>query len=131
MTATPDSFSMSDLEALLQDAPQDITDIQPEASEDSDDREERLTRLAARGLDAITEDLDGCDAAQVEKVILHLITDKMIEWHSRVGHRIAEDGDAMSAMGWNRDAGKFQAIANILATIVVGPEDFTAIASHQ
>jgi len=125
MTATPDSFSMSDLEAMLQDAPRDITDIQPEASEDSDDRQERLSLLAARGLDSIIEDLDGADACQVEKVILHLITDKMIEWHSRVGHRLSEDGDTRSAMGWHRDAGKFQAIANILDTITVGPEDFT------
>lgn len=131
MTATPDSFSMADLEAMLEIAPQDITDIQPEASEDSDDRQERLTSLAARGLDEMTKDLDGCDAAQVEKVILHLITDKMIEWHSRVGYRIAEDGETISAMGWHRDAGKFQAIANILATITVGPEDFTAGAIAQ
>ena len=125
MTATPDSFSMSDLEALLQDAPRDITDIQPEASEDSDDRQERLSLIAARGLDAIVDDLDGADACQVEKVILHLITERMIEWHSRVGARMAEDGDFRSAMGWHRDAGKFQAIMNILDTITVGPEDFT------
>ena len=116
---------MSDLEALLEDAPRDITDIQPEASEDSDDRQERLSLIAARGLDAIIKDLDGADACQVEKVILHLITDKMIEWHSRVGARMAEKGDNHSAMGWHRDAGKFQAIANILDTITVGPEDFT------
>ena len=122
---------MADLEAMLESAPQDITEIQAEASEDSDDREERLTSLACAGLDKIIDDLDGCDAAQVEKVILHLITDKMIDWHSRVGHRISEEGDAMSAMGWLRDAGKFQSIANILATITVGPEDFTAGATAQ
>jgi len=116
---------MSDLEALLQNAPQDITDIQPEASEDADEREDRLTRLAARTLDAMLEPLDGQDAAQVEKVILHLITQKMVEWHSRVGHRLAEDGDTRSAMGWHRDAGKFQSILNIRDTVTVGPEDFT------
>ena len=125
MTATPDSFSMSDLEALLQDAPRDITDIQPEASEDADERQERLTALAARTLDEMLEPLDGQDAAQVEKVILHLIAQKMVEWHSRVGHRLAEDGDTRSAMGWHRDAGKFQSILNILDTVTVGPEDFT------
>ena len=116
---------MSDLEAMLQDAPRDITDIQPEASEDTDEREDRLTKLAAQALDALTDPLDGQDAAQVEKVILHLIATKMVEWHSRVGYRIAEDGDLKSAMGWHRDAGKFQAILNILDTITVGPDDFT------
>ena len=117
---------MSDLEAMLQDAPRDITDIQPEASEDTDEREDRLTKLAAQALDALTDPLDGQDAAQVEKVILHLIATKMVEWHSRVGHRISEeDSDYMAAMGWHRDAGKFQAILNILDTITVGPDDFT------
>ena len=125
MTATPDSFSMSDLEALLQDAPRDITDIQPEASEDSDEREKRLTKLAASTLDAMIEPLDGQDSAQIEKLILHMIAQKMIEWHSRVGHRLAEDGENMAAMGWLRDAGKFQSILNILDTVTVGPEDFT------
>ena len=116
---------MADLEAMLENAPQDITDIQPEASEDSDDREERPTRLAAHTLDAMLEPLDGQDAAQVEKLILHLIAQKMIEWHSRVGHRLAEEGETTAAVGWLRDAGKFQAVLNILDTVTVGPEDFT------
>ena len=116
---------MSDLEAMLQDAPRDITDIQPEASENTDERQERLTSLAATTLDAMLDPLDGQDAAQVEKVILHLIAQKMVEWHSRVGHRLAEDGDTSSAIGWLRDAGKFQSILNILDTVTVGPEDFT------
>ena len=116
---------MSDLEALLQDAPQDITDIQPEASEESDERADRLTRLAAQTLDALIDGMDGADACQVEKAILHMIASKMVEWHSRVGNRLAEDGDLRSSMGWLRDAGKFQAVLNILDTISVGPEDFT------
>ena len=125
MTATPDSFSMSDLEAMLQDAPKDITDIQPEASEDSEDRCERLTRLAAQALDNLIDEMDGVDAAQTEKAILHMIAEKMLEWHSRVGMRLADEGDHRSAMGWLRDAGKFQAVLNIIETIGVGPEDFT------
>ena len=125
MTATPDSFSMSDLEAMLQDAPRDITDIQPEASENTDERQERLTSLAATTLDAMLDPLDGQDAAQVEKLILHLIAQKMVEWHSRVGHHMIEDGELKSGMNWHRDGGKFQAILNILDTITVGPEDFT------
>ena len=125
MTATPDSFSMSDLEAMLQDAPKDITDIQPEASEDSDERADRLTRLASQALDDLIEGMDGQDAAQTEKAILHMISAKMLEWHSRVGVRLADEGDHRAAMGWLRDAGKFQAVLNILDTIGVGPDDFT------
>ena len=125
MTATPDSFSMADFEAMLENAPQDITDIQPEASEDSDERAERLTRLAAQALDKLIDEMDGVDAAQTEKAILHMIAEKMLDWHSRVGIRLANDGDHRSAMGWLRDAGKFQAVLNILDTVGVGPEDFT------
>ena len=125
MTATPDSFSMADLQAMLENAPQDITDVQPEAPENSEDRTERLTRLAAQALDNLIEDMDGVDAAQTEKAILHMIAEKMLEWHSRVGMRLADDGDHRSAMGWLRDAGKFQAVLNIVETIGVGPDDFT------
>ena len=39
-------------------------------------------------------------------------------------HAISE-GEARGAIGWARDAGKFQAIANILSTIEVGDDDFT------
>ena len=116
---------MSDLEAMLQDAPKDITDIQPEASEDSENRTERLTRLAAQALDNLIDEMDGVDAAQTEKAILHMIAEKMLEWHSRVGMRLADEGDHRSAMGWLRDAGKFQAVLNIIETIGVGPDDFT------
>ena len=116
---------MSDLEAMLESAPQDITDIQPEASEDSDERADRLTRLASQALDDLIEGMDGQDAAQTEKAILHMISAKMLEWHSRVGVRLADEGDHRAAMGWLRDAGKFQAVLNILDTVGVGPEDFT------
>ena len=69
--------------------------------------------------------MDGQDAAQTEKAILHMIAEKMLEWHTRVGVRLADEDDHNAAMGWLRDAGKFQAILNILSTIGVGPEDFT------
>ena len=36
-----------------------------------------------------------------------------------------EEGQTEQAMGWSRDAGKFQAIWNILATISVDHDDFT------
>ena len=125
MTATPDSFSMADLEAMLENAPQDITDIQPKAPESEEDRVDRFVSMATEALDNLTEDLSGQDAAQVEKAILHMISTKMVEWHSRVGHRVAEEGDLRSAIGWLRDAGKFQAMLDSLVNIGVGPNDHT------
>ena len=121
MTATPDSFSTADLARLLKDAPQDITDRAPEP----EDRKLRLVELAQDLLAEGIKDLDGGDAAQLHKIILHILTDHMIEWHSSVSAHAIRDGEHKAAIGWARDAGKFQAIANILSTIEVGDDDFT------
>ena len=121
MTATPDSFSAADLAKLLENAPQDITDCAPEP----EDRKLRLVELAQDLLAEGIKDLDGCDAAQLHKIILHILTDHMIEWHSSVSAHAIHDGEHKAAIGWARDAGKFQAIWNILATISVDHDDFT------
>lgn len=123
MTATPDSFSMADLEALFEDAVRE-EDLAPKFDQD-DCSEDFITSLAAKSLDAIMEPLSGKQACMVEKVILHLITQRMIEWHSRVGAKLSEDSDTGAAIGWSRDAGKFQAILCILETIQVSDDDFT------
>ena len=36
-----------------------------------------------------------------------------------------EDGEHSAALGWARDAGKFQSILNILDTVEVCDDDFT------
>ena len=124
MTATPDSFSSVELAKLLANAPQDITDREPEI-ESEDDRQSRLIEIAQQAIESCTEDLDGGEAAQVHKLIMHMLVDHMIEWHSKVSHKLIKQGEAMPAIGWARDAGKFQAIANILSTIECGDDDFT------
>ena len=128
MTATPDSFSSVDLAKLLENAPQDIVDRIVEADETPESKQQRLTRIAEKCIQDVTDPLDGADAAQVHKVILHLLVDHMIEWHSKVSHHLFRDGEPMAALGWARDAGKFQAIANILSTIECGDDDFTCTA---
>ena len=123
MTATPDSFSLADLEALYEDAVRE-EDITPEVDPD-DCSQEFITSTAATALDELMEPLSGKQACMVEKVILHLVTQRMIEWHSRVGAKLADDSDSRSSVGWSRDAGKFQAILCILDTIGVSDDDFT------
>jgi hypothetical protein len=124
MTATPDSFSLSDLQAMLESAPLDITDREPETEAD-DDRQSRLIKIAEDAVESFTEPLDGGDAAQVHKIVMHMLVDHMIEWHSKVSHELIRQGEDMAPIGWARDAGKFQAIANILSTIECGDDDFT------
>ena len=50
------------------------------------------------------------------------IIDRMIQFHERVAERVDEESDGPAA-AWLKDAGKFQAIMNILQTIECGPDD--------
>ena len=122
MTATPDSFSMADLQAMLESAPLDITDQDTPISRD---KKSWIIELAETTLQNAVEPLDGGEAALLHKVMLHTLVDHMIEWHSTVAAHAAEQGEIGASIGWARDAGKFQAIANALETIEVGPDDFT------
>ena len=120
MTATPDSFSMADLEALMENAP-----AEPEVITDPEEQaQERIVSIAEDALNFATELSEG---PIVHKVMLHLITQKMMQWHTDISARMMDDGETKSAMGWARDAGKFQAIMNILDTISVDNDDFTCV----
>ena len=126
MTTTPDSFSAADLESLFENAvrEEDIT-----AEIDTEDcSQEYIINLACKALEDLEEKLSSKQACLIEKVILSLITDRMIEWHSTVSVRLNDENeDTIGSLGWARDAGKFQAIANILSTIQVTDDDFTAV----
>ena len=58
----------------------------------------------------------------VHKLMIVAIVDRMIQFHERVAERMDEEGDG-PAGAWLKDAGKFQAIINILQTIDCGPDD--------
>ena len=114
---------MSDLENLYQEAVrEDDLVIKPDQDDIS---EEFIREFAATALDASFERLSGKQTALVEKVMLHMICNRMIEWHSKIGVHLSEQGEHMAALGWLRDAGKFQSIVCLLETIGVSDEDFT------
>lgn len=58
----------------------------------------------------------------VHKLMIVAIVDRMIQFHERVAEQIEEE-DAGHPSAWLKDAGKFQAIINILQTIDCGPDD--------
>ena len=58
------------------------------------------------------------------KAVIWRLISNMVHWHTEAGKRQFEDGDPESAVCWLRDAGKFQAMANLLQTINIGPDDF-------
>ena len=73
----------------------------------------------------LSEALAKCDSPLVHKVMVLEIIDNFIEWHTKVALKMAEMDNTRSSIGWARDAGKFQAIHNILQTISLDEDDFT------
>ena len=61
----------------------------------------------------------------VHKIMMMMIIDNYLEWHTKAGIAQMEDGEERSAVCWLRDAGKFQAMHNILSTVTTGPNDWT------
>ena len=124
MTASiPNSFSSDDLQRLFENA-QPESEVQP-TGEGPHGRQgltdEQVVELAGERLDC----MEACSDPIVHKVMMHMIVTNMIEWHSQMGHKLASEGMETACMAWLRDAGKWQAIANILATINVSDNDFT------
>ena len=127
MTASiPNSFSSDDLQRLLENAPSE--DVKPSGDGPHGEQgltEEEVLQLASDRLDCT----DKCNDPIVHKVMIHMIVMNMIEWHSKMGAKLVDEGQEGAAMAWFRDAGKWQAVANILDTINVSGDDFTC--SHM
>ena len=122
-TSVPDSFSMDELSNMLENAPQE-EDLHASATND-DDKEitpEFIEKVAQECLEAATE---RCADPLVHKVMAMTIVQRMIEWHRHVALAQLDDGNKQSMGAWMRDAGKFQAVLDILCSIAVGPDDFT------
>ena len=119
-TSVPDGISFADLQALAKDAPDDSA-IVPTDGPFSGFSEEELKDLVNTWLENMHET---CADPMFAKAILWRIIDNMIGWHTQAGKHQFEEGDTDSAVCWLRDAGKFQAMGNVLQTINVGPHDF-------
>ena len=120
-TSVPDSFSPEELQRLLAEA-----QPEPEVTADPDKQsQEYICDIAQEAIDLACEKSSG---PLVHKVMLHHIIGHMFEWHTKMAEEFIEEGNYGCAIGWSRDAGKFQAIMNILSTISVDKDDFTCTA---
>jgi len=119
MTVTPDSFSMDELKQMLADAPKEEELKKVDTTHDYSP--ETIYEIAHEALEYATERSHG---PLVHKVMACEIINQMFEWHTRMHEVQLEDDEPVSALMWARDAGKFQAIMNILTSINVGREDF-------
>ena len=98
-----------------------MPEAEPSADPDKQS-EEYIVDVAADAINWATEKSAG---PVVHKLMLHMIVHKMFEWHTAISQEMMEEGNTCCAMGWARDAGKFQSIMNILMSISVDENDFT------
>ena len=120
MTASiPDGMSFSDLEALLEDAPSDITNA-PERDDDDEDTRSDMQKLADHFMSLAYEQVED---PMVHKLMIMRGLSNMITWHTHMGESFFKDGEPERGTGWMRDAGKFQACMDILMSIKISNDD--------
>ena len=117
-SSIPDSFSIDDLQAMLENAPSEdeTTKCDCNANSHLDDLDAAMTALNQVSEDPLTH-----------KLVVIQILHNLFDWHDAVGAKCIRQGESKSAQAWLRDAGKFQAIMNILQTISVDDDDFTVV----
>ena len=120
-SSIPDGISFSDLEALRKDAPTDEVAPSPEVEGPTYDgkTQQELIDIAQTHLQAAIEE---CADPMVHKIMMLEMLENMVRWHTTAG---MEQETEMSRVCWLRDAGKFQAMLNILTNVSCGPDDFT------
>ena len=117
-SSIPDAFSSEELQRMLAEA-----QPEPEVTTDPDlQSDEYILEVAQEALDLACDKSSG---PMVHKVMLHKIVTHMFDWHCKMADSLLEESMPEQAMGWSRDAGKFQSIMNILSTISVDQDDFT------
>ena len=84
---------------------------------------DKVTQVAH---DALQQSLEEIGHPIVHKAMIHMALENLLEWHSRMSVALGEEGEQKAALGWGRDAGKIQACFNILETLGVCDDDFTA-----
>jgi len=120
-SSIPDNISMDDLHNFLETA-QCEDELHTPQTEDKKFTPEFIEKVAQDCLESATE---RCHDPLVHKVMAMMIIHRMVDWHEHVAKRQLEEGNREGMGAWMRDAGKFQAVMDILCSIAVGPDDFT------
>ena len=113
----PDAISFADLQKLAQNAPEEQTKV---VGPYDGLTQAQLEKLVESMLDEADET---CAHPMLAKTVIVALVDKLIEWHTRAGEQLMNDGER-AGIGWLRDAGKLQAIGNILYSVEVCNDDF-------
>lgn len=117
----PNGFSMDDLQSMMENAAPEST---PKGDGPHGDQGLTNEELEAKVDEIIESTFPICNDPLFHKVMAMRIILRMMVWHKEIAKSRQED-DPASAGCWMRDAGKFQAVMDILTSIQVGPDDFT------
>lgn len=119
-SSIPDSFNLDELQALLDTASSENKASDSDSSLDKDSILDDVESAMA-AVNRIT------DQALAHKLVAIQILHNLFQWHEAVGAKCIRNAESDQAKGWLQDAGKFQAIMNILQTISVDDDDFTVV----
>ena len=120
MTATPDGISFGDLQKHMDDA-RKREEATPKGPTFDGKTPEQIAEIVDVAADAL---MLQCQDPMVHKAMIMELVERMIAWHTNSGIEEMEDDNIKPAVFWTRDAGKFQAIANIITSISMGPGDY-------
>ena len=116
----PDGISFSDLESFRKDAEdKKAFKPDPEVPTYDDKTAEQVMKIAD---ELCSEAIERCNDPIIHKAMMLNMLENMVRWHTTAG---MEQETEMSRVCWLRDAGKFQAMLNILTNVSCGPDDFT------
>ena len=124
-TSFPDGISQQDLQRLAEMAKEPTHENESK----SDSSATLPCGFTAEQIQHIAEDFVSDIHKQVPdpviaKAVVHVICTQMLTWHTKSGRQMMSDGNEKAGVCWLRDAGKFQAMLNILHTIDLGDSDF-------
>lgn len=117
----PDQISMSDLVALSETAREE------EAAKKIQGPFDGLTESQVKELvlESIDKMEDTCGHPMAAKETISILLQRLASWHANVAENLVSDEESRDmGLGWSRDAGKFQAIYNILETIEICEDDW-------
>jgi hypothetical protein len=126
MSSTPDSISYSDLQSHLDKAAERTAELKQQIAEERDgpfDGHSRqdLNKVARSCVNLAVSEIDD---PMVHKVMVCMILDNMIKWHTKTGTTLIKDGNEEAGQAWLRDAGIFQAALFNIMSIELTDEDF-------
>ena len=128
-SSIPDGISFEDLEGLKsQAAAREEAEAQKTEGPYDGKTAEELVQYVQTEMERLSKEVGH---AMLPKIVAYEMLNSLLGWHSRRGLSIStggtEEDRCKAAMCWHRDAGKFQAMLNILDTIDCGEgdEDFT------